>query len=53
VLRGTSKKLLWASSTGEFEQAVERLLVVHGEYRVPTLLGRVDQECRHATEDML
>lgn len=47
VLRGESKSPLFVTAIGmELEQAKEAVASMHGEYRMPTLLKRVDQLAR-------
>ena len=47
VLRGTSTKPLYVTAAGiEVETAAARVKAMHGPFRIPTLLKRVDQLCR-------
>jgi deoxyribonuclease V len=47
VLRGTSKKPLLVTARGISESAAAaHVRAMHGAYRIPTLLRRVDQLCR-------
>lgn len=47
VLRGASKKPLLVTAAGIPEvQAAARVREMHGAFRIPTLLRRVDQLCR-------
>lgn len=47
VIRGTSHKPLYVTSVGiETNVARENIRNMHGKYRIPTLLKRVDQVCR-------
>lgn len=47
VLRGSSKKPLLVTSAGTPEAvAAAHVRAMHGAYRIPTLLRRVDQLCR-------
>src|SRR5262245_47741176 len=47
VRRGTSTRPLYVSATGiDLNEAAARILELHGEFRVPTLLKRVDRLCR-------
>ena len=46
MYRGTSKKPLFITAVGiELSQAKENVRIMHGKYRQPTLLKRVDQVC--------
>ena len=48
VLRGRSSNPLFVTAIGmEFNAAVEHIRSMHGPYRVPTLLKRVDELCRN------
>jgi deoxyribonuclease V len=48
VTRGTSKRPLFVTAAGmEPEAAAEFVRSMHGKYRIPTLLARVDYLCRH------
>jgi deoxyribonuclease V len=47
VVRGDSERPLFVTAAGvDVEAAAERVRSMHGPYRVPTLLRRVDQLCR-------
>jgi deoxyribonuclease V len=47
VLRGASTKPLLITAAGMPEaQAAEHVREMHGAFRIPTLLRRVDQLCR-------
>jgi deoxyribonuclease V len=47
VYRGTSSKPLYVTAVGiELAQAKERVRMMHGQHRLPTLLKRVDRICR-------
>ncbi len=47
IYRGKSKKPLYITSAGiELEQAKQLIQQMHGEYRMPTLLKKVDRVCR-------
>jgi len=47
VYRGTSNKPLYVTAAGiNVNQAKEYIRSMHGKYRLPTLLKRVDQVCR-------
>lgn len=48
VLRGTSQKPLYVTAVGvPVDVAAERVRAMHGAHRIPTLLKRVDDLCRH------
>jgi deoxyribonuclease V len=48
VLRGGGARALWVTSVGiDLDEAAERVRRMHGTYRLPTLLKRVDHLCRH------
>jgi deoxyribonuclease V len=48
VIRGRSKRPLFVTAVGmEIELAAQRVLSMHGEHRIPSLLARVDYLCRH------
>jgi deoxyribonuclease V len=48
VIRGTSKVPLFVSAAGmSLEEAAAHIAAMHGPYRIPTLLKRVDQLSRH------
>jgi deoxyribonuclease V len=50
VLRGDSKRPLFVTSVGEdLALARKSIEVMHGKYRIPTLLKLVDQLCRNGT----
>ena len=47
LLRGTSRQPLFVTAIGiDVGEALERVRSMHGEYRLPTLLKRVDRLCR-------
>jgi deoxyribonuclease V len=47
VVRGDSQKPLFVTAAGvDVEWAAEQVKRMHGPYRIPTLLKRVDQLCR-------
>jgi deoxyribonuclease V len=47
VVRGESGRPLFVTATGvALEAAAEHIRTMHGPYRIPTLLKRVDQLCR-------
>jgi deoxyribonuclease V len=47
VRRGTSASPLYVSAAGmDLNEAAARIVDLHGEFRVPTLLKRVDRLCR-------
>ena len=47
VRRGTSARSLYVSAAGmDLNEAATRIVELHGEFRVPTLLKRVDRLCR-------
>ena len=47
VRRGTSARPLYVSAAGmDLHEAAARIVELHGEFRVPTLLKRVDRLCR-------
>jgi deoxyribonuclease V len=47
VVRGTSRRPLWVTAAGiDPDLAADRVKGMHGSFRVPTLLKRVDQLCR-------
>ena len=49
LLRGRSKKPLFITSEGvDTERAREHIRSMHGPFRIPTLLGKVDRLCRQA-----
>ena len=49
VLRGQSQRPLWVSAAGmDVNAAAAAVRSMHGPYRVPTLLQRVDRLCRDA-----
>ncbi|MBI4752335.1 MAG: endonuclease V [Acidobacteria bacterium] len=50
VFRGLSKSPLYVSAAGmELDEAAQSIQNMHGPYRIPTLLKRVDQLCRKTT----
>jgi deoxyribonuclease V len=46
VYRGTSKRPLYVSSTGDIEEACQKVAQMAGSFRIPALLKRVDQLAR-------
>jgi deoxyribonuclease V len=47
VRRGTSARPLYVSTAGmDLNEAAARIVALHGKFRVPTLLKRVDRLCR-------
>jgi len=46
VVRGKSEKPLYVTSTGDIDTAKRDIIRMHGDYRIPTLLKRVDSLCR-------
>ncbi len=47
VHRGGSKKALFVTSMGfDVQKASELVISMHGEFRLPTMLKLVDQQCR-------
>jgi deoxyribonuclease V len=47
VLRGQSHNPLWVTAAGmSLDEAAARVRAMHGPYRIPTLLGRVDALAR-------
>src|SRR5215831_9630703 len=47
VRRGISARPLYVSAAGmDLNEAASRIVELHGEFRVPTLLKRVDRLCR-------
>lgn len=49
LLRGGSKSPLYVSAAGLSDQeALARVAVMHGPYRIPTLIKRADRLCRDA-----
>jgi deoxyribonuclease V len=47
VLRGGSARPLYVTAAGlSADEAARRVRDMHGPYRIPTLLKRVDQLCR-------
>ena len=50
ILRGGSKQPLWVTAAGvDPAAAAESVRGMHGPYRLPTLIGRVDRLARTAT----
>jgi deoxyribonuclease V len=48
VLRGASARPLFVTAAGVSPASAARsVAAMHGEHRIPTLLGRVDRLCRH------
>ncbi len=49
VIRGTSRRPLFVTAAGmEPADAADRVRRMHGPFRIPTLLKKVDQLCRQA-----
>jgi deoxyribonuclease V len=49
VVRGDSRKPLFVTTAGiDLDQAARQIQEMHGTYRIPTLLKRVDQLCRRS-----
>ncbi len=46
VIRGDSRKPLWISSTHDVQLAAQQVGLMHGRYRLPTLLKEVDSRAR-------
>ncbi len=46
VLRGTSLKPLFVTSTGGLSEAIDNIATMFGDNRNPTMLKRADQLCR-------
>jgi len=47
VWRGASRRALYVSAAGmDLDQAAQHIGQMHGSFRIPTLLKRVDQLCR-------
>lgn len=47
IYRGGSKKPLFVTTLGyDLQKASEKILNMHGEFRIPTILKLVDQRCR-------
>jgi deoxyribonuclease V len=47
IRRGTSVRPLYVTATGmDLNEATERVVQMHGEFRIPTLLKKVDRLCR-------
>jgi deoxyribonuclease V len=50
LIRGTGSRPLFISAAGmKMEEAAERIRIMHGPYRLPTLLRRADELCRRNT----
>jgi len=48
VLRGDSQRPLFVTAAGmDIEEAAQHVRAMHGEFRIPTLLKRVDHLCRN------
>jgi len=52
IYRGASRKPLYITAVGmDVDQAKRNILTMHGKYRLPTIIKRVDQLCRgHRTD---
>jgi deoxyribonuclease V len=47
ITRGTSVRPLYVTAAGlDLNEAAERVVQMHGEFRIPTLLKKVDRLCR-------
>ena len=47
IYRGSSRKPLYVTVIGiDIEQAKRNILAMHGKFRLPTMIKRVDQMCR-------
>ncbi len=47
IRRGTSVRPLYVTAAGmDLNEAAERVVKMHGEFRIPTLLKKVDRLCR-------
>lgn len=47
IYRSGSKKPLFVTSLGyDLQKASEKIIAMHGEFRIPTILKLVDQKCR-------
>ncbi len=47
ITRGTSVRPLYVTATGmDLNEAAERVVPMHGRFRIPTLLKKVDRLCR-------
>lgn len=47
IKRGTSLRPLYVTAAGrDLNEAAERVVELHGEFRIPTLLKKVDRLCR-------
>jgi deoxyribonuclease V len=47
IRRGTSVRPLYVSAAGmDLDEAAERVVQMHGKFRIPTLLKKVDRLCR-------
>ena len=52
ILRGESARPLYVTAAKyDPELAAEKVVAMHGEYRIPTLLREVDQACRQGIEE--
>jgi deoxyribonuclease V len=52
IYRGSSRKPLFVTAIGiDIEQAKRNILAMHGKFRLPTLIKRVDQICRGMRAD--
>lgn len=53
VFRGQSKKPIYVTAAGlELETAKQQVQMMHGAYRIPSLLKRVDQLCRERAKEV-
>lgn len=47
IHRGESKKPLFVTALGyDLQKASEKIIAMHGEFRIPTILKLADQKCR-------
>ncbi|MEM6818819.1 MAG: endonuclease V [Pseudomonadota bacterium] len=51
VMRGQSAKPLYVTTTGDLNAAIDGVSKMAGSHRIPTLLKRVDQNCRSMVRD--
>ena len=52
IYRGISRKPLYVTVIGiDIEQAKRNILAMHGKFRLPTMIKRVDQMCRSTRSD--
>jgi len=54
ITRGTSLRPLYVSAAGlDLNEAAARVIELHGKFRIPTLLKKVDRVCRDLERSML